>query len=197
MSCTKIRHLALHVLLPVLFVCSASAQDLMPGTARVTTQTHDAFSAGQTISVEAESDTELNDRLATAIQQDLRSRRIKLGGGGLTLRFATNMPEYGLPPRQRNVEIEGQGGSRGRSTVTGVLKVPLGQNKQPPEQAAAQNPHLQLRFDLLSPDGTPLWTGEIAAARGNADRYAVLTRLVPIVLDRLGKTTTDENVPFE
>ena len=193
----RIWRLQRYLLVSVLFVCAASAQELPSGTARVTTQALGAIPDGQTISVEAENDTELNDRLAREIRRELRSRRLNPGRAGLTLRFATAMPEFGAPARQRNVEIEGRGGSRGRSTITGVLKVPLGKSKQPQQEPAGQEPQVRLRLDLLSPDGKPLWTGEIATARGNADRYAVLTRLVPVLLDRFGKTTSNAFVPYD
>jgi len=175
----------------------ALAQDLAPGAARVTAQSLSAYSSGNPIVVEAEADSELNARLTDVIRRDLKSRNAgtRDGTSVLTLRFSTSASDYDAQSRHPTMELEGRGGSRGRSSVTGVLTLPLGKKHQQ-QQAAVTEHRLHLRFNLFSPDGKIIWEGEIVAPREQADRYVVFARLVPVLLERMGKTIPAEIVPF-
>lgn len=90
------------------------------------------------------------------------------------------------------MELEGRGGGRGRSSVTGVLTLPLG-NIHQQQQAAVTELRLHLRFNLFSPDGKTLWKGEVVAPREQADRYVVFAMLVPVLLASIVGTNRQDD----
>lgn len=178
-------------------VSQAPAQIDIPGPGRITTSTFAPVPAGTPMTVRALDDSPDNLRLKATIESALTARRWRLQGANAPLRldFETEYQPLGsrVPGTTRLVRpgpiTEPEGAFR-RGTQTENTIV-MG---EPPDGRGG------LRYVLSATiqdqrTGQQLWQGEISYDGVPSDEQAVLRAMVPILLDRIGKTVRRE--PFK
>lgn len=146
------------------------------------------------ITVEYEEDTEINSRLVEVIAKDLRERGFTVvqGDAMLILRVSTGLPTF-MERQRPSLGLEGRGGTGSRTTVTGNLRIPMDW-----EQQSRPVPHTRTEIAMLLRDANNvvLWSGRAEALPPGGDHYEKLSRMAPILLDRMGKSAANEIVPL-
>jgi hypothetical protein len=174
----------------------ASAQIDVPGPGRVITSAFAPVPAGTAILVRALDDSTDNLRLKTNIESALTARSWRLGSANSPLRldFETEYQALGasVPGSSRRVRpgpiTEPEGAfKRGTQTENTVI---VG---DPPDGRGG------LRYVLSASihdqrTGQQLWQGEASYDGVPSDEQAVMRAMVPILLDRIGRTVRRE--PF-
>ena len=136
----------------------------------------------------AESD--LNLRLAAAIARELAARGHRVAPGAeRRLVFDTQIERVTAPGKRLGGEANiGSSGARLQLDWT----VPL----QPPADVRPGASYYSLSLSLLGQDGLPIWQAHAAVTAAYCDRYSVCLAAVTALLDRFGRTVTNERMTF-
>lgn len=196
----QLRQLCLGTLVGLLSIAAAiveaPAQIDVPGPGRVTTSSFAPVETGSAILVRALDDSPDNLRLKDNIESALTSRRwrVQRAGGALRLDFEIEYQPMGsrVPGTSRLVRpgpiTEPEGAFRRGTQTENTVVV-----GDPPDGRGG------LRYVLSATihdqaTGRQLWQGEASYDGVPSDEQAVLRAMIPILLDRIGKTVRRE--PF-
>ena len=142
------------------------------------------------IAVEPLAESDLNLRLADAIVRELAARGHRVAPDAeRRLVFDTQIERVTAPGKRLGGEAN-IGGSGARLQLDWT--VPL----QPPADVRPGASYYSLNLSLLGQDGLPIWQAHAAVTAAYCDRYSVCLAAVTALLDRFGRTVTNERMTF-
>ncbi len=143
------------------------------------------------IGIDFRDDTDLNVRLKTIFEQELKAQgRRPSDGGDLILRFETLVEEK--LSADEPATVVGRGGSRSGAEVGFQLRLPL--KKLKPEVGGRR---YSLNATLGRQSEPPIWVASAVAVAGQSDRFVVQSAMVRAMVEALGQTVPSRPIPIE
>lgn len=188
--------IGLCLLLTMAAVATARAQDAPLATGALTASALGEVAPRAELLVRPPDASPLSQDIAAFIAAELRDRGYRVGqGGGYVMNFRLIRDADGLRDRRVPLELRGDVGSAGESTVELLYNFPVLRTDQPPAPRRRPDRRRDLTLTLLDRDNQAVWDARVSARSDSDDDYAVIISLLPAVLDRLGREVADERIP--
>lgn len=144
-----------------------------------------------TITIDFRDDTDLNDRLRTVFENELKKRGYHLSDrGDLILTFETLVEEKLSPDKP--AAVVGRGGSKSGAEAAFQFHLPLKRLK--PEVGGRR---YSLNVAVGRRNETPLWIASAVAVATHGERFAVQRSMVATVVETLGQTVETRPITIE
>lgn len=143
------------------------------------------------IRIDFRDDTDLNIRLRTIFEQELKAHGHRLSDSGdLILRFETLVEER--LNADKPATVVGRGGSRSGAELGFEFRLPL--KKLKPEVGGRR---YSLNATLGRRSEPPIWVASAVAVAGRSDRFVVQSAMVRAMVEALGQTVPSRPIAIE
>jgi hypothetical protein len=144
-----------------------------------------------TITIDFRDDTDLNNRLRTVFEDELKSRGYRLSDSGdIFLSFETLVEER--LSADKPATVVGRGGSKSGAEASFQFRLPL--KKLKPEVGGRR---YSLNVTVARRNEAPLWVASAVAVPGHRDRFAVQRSMVIALVEALGQTVPAGPITIE
>ena len=144
-----------------------------------------------TLTIDFRDDTDLNNRLRTVFENELKKRGYRMSDrGDLTLTFETLVEEK--LSADRPATVVGRGGSKSGAEAGFQFRLPLKKLKP-----GAGGRRYSLNLAVGRRNEAPLWVASAVAIAGHGDRFTVQRSMVIALVETLGQTVATRPITIE